>query len=262
MSRPRSPFSLFQLVFAATILLPACQLLAAEPFGYKDTPFLPGSKWRVHDRDRPQPPMVTPGRHASDPPSDAVVLFDGHNLNQWTGAKPDGIEDGAINVEKTGQLSTKRSFGDCQLHVEWATPKKPEDPMIWGNSGVIFHGKYELQIIESHDVRIYADGIAGAIYGQTPPLVNATRKPGQWQSYDIVFTAPRFEGQKVVHPACFTVFWNGVLVQYHKASLGTTRHRDVARYDSFEPTGPLVLQYHNSAVRYRNIWIRPLKLEE
>jgi hypothetical protein len=269
MCRSRSLIPLYRLVLAAVALPLAWQLLAAEPFGYKDTPFLPGSQWRVHDRDRPQPPMVTPGRHTGDPPSDAIVLFDGKNLDQWTsakpdgtGAKPDGIEDGAINIEKSGQLSTKRSFGDCQLHVEWVTPKKPEDPMNWGNSGVLFHGKYELQIIESHDVRIYADGIAGAIYGQTPPLVNAARKPGQWQSYDIVFTAPHFEGHKVVRPAYFTVFWNGVLVQYHKASLGTTRHRDVARYDNFESTGPLVLQFHHSAVRFRNIWIRPLKLEE
>ena len=134
------------------------------------------------------------------------MLFDGKNLDQWTGGKPEGVEDGAINIFKTGELATKKSFGDCQLHVEWATPEKPEDPMVWGNSGIIFHGKYELQIIESHDVQIYADGIAGAIYGQTPPLVNAARKPGQWQSYDIVFTAPTFDGKKVVRPAYFTVF--------------------------------------------------------
>lgn len=268
MSRSRPSFPFFHFVLAAAILLPASQLLAAKKYGYKDTPFLPGSQWRVHDRDRPQPPMVTPGRTDAAPPSDAIVLFDGHNLDQWTGVDParaelaGGIEEGAINMEKTRQIQTKQSFGDCQLHIEWATPPKPENPMNWGNSGVIFHGKYELQIIESHDLQIYADGIAGAIYGQTPPLVNAARKPGEWQSYDIVFTAPKFEGKKVLRPAYFTVFWNGVLVQYHKASLGTTRHRDVAKYDSFESTGPLVLQYHNSAVRFRNIWIRRLKLEE
>jgi hypothetical protein len=262
MSHRHSSIHLIRLVLAASILLPATFVLAAEPFGYKDTPFLPGSKWRVHDRDRPQPPTVTPGRTDAAPPSDAIVLFDGKNLDQWTGGKPEGIEDGAINIFKTGELATKKSFVDCQLHVEWATPEKPEDPMVWGNSGIIFHGKYELQIIESHDVQIYADGIAGAIYGQTPPLVNVARKPGQWQSYDIVFTAPKFDGQKVVRPAYFTAFWNGVLVQYHKASLGTTRHRDVARYDNFASTGPLVLQFHHSAVRFRNIWIRPLKLDE
>ena len=133
--------------------------------------------------------------------------------------------------------------------------------MIWGNSGVFFLGKYELQIIESHDSRIYADGIAGAVYGQTPPLVNASRKPGEWQTYDIVFTAPQFDGDKLVKPAYFTVFWNGVLVQDHTASLGPTRHREVAVYDSRETTGPILLQLHGSAVRFRNIWVRNLAHE-
>ena len=119
-----------------------------------------------------------------------------------------------------------------------------------------------MQIIESHDSRIYADGIAGAIYGQTPPLVNVARKPGEWQTYAIIFTAPRFDGHKLLRPAYFTAIWNGVLVQYHKASLGPMRHRQVAHYDSFETTGPLALQFHNSAVRFRNIWIRELKLDE
>jgi hypothetical protein len=245
--------------------------------GYTDTPFLPGSPWRVHDRNRPQPPLVAPGHEAGQPPADAIVLFDGRNLDQWVALKPrgsldgpydidehpKGIEDGAIDIQKTGELRTRRSFGDCQLHVEWATPAKADGgPMNWGNSGVLFHSRYELQIIESHDSLIYADGIAGAIYGQTPPLVNASRKPGQWQAYDVVFTAPRFEGKKVVRPAYFTVFWNGVLVQYHKASLGSTKHRAVAAYDYFESKGPLTLQYHLSAVRFRNIWIRPLKLDD
>ena len=138
-------------------------------------------------------------------------------------------------------------------------PKADGNNLIWGNSGVLFFGKYELQIIESHDSKIYADGIAGAIYGQTPPLVNASRKPGEWQTYDVVFTAPRFDGDKLAQPAYFTVFWNGILVQNHTASLGPMKHRAVATYDSHETTGPLALQYHKSAVRFRNIWIRPLK---
>ena len=254
------------LVLPAAILLLASNLFATDLPGYTDTPFLPGSKWRVHDRDRPQPPLVAPGREPGEPPADAIVLFDGHNLDQWTsgkaGTKPGSFADGAINILKTGELRTKRSFGDCQLHVEWATPAKDDGgPMNWGNSGILFFGKYELQIIESHDSRIYADGIAGAIYGQTPPLVNVSRKPGEWQTYDIVFTAPRFEGKRLIQPAYFTAFWNGVLVQYHTASLGPMKHRSVATYDSQESTGPLVLQYHNSAVRFRNIWIRPLKLD-
>ncbi len=190
--------------------------------------------------------MIEPGCGPAAPPSDAIVLFDGKDLSQWEGGNPRGIEDHAINILKTGQLQTKRSFGDCQLHVEWATPAKADGgAMIWGNSGILFFGKYELQIIESHDSLIYADGIAGAVYGQTPPLVNVSRKPGQWQTYDIIFTAPKFEGGKVVQPARFTAFWNGVLVQYHTASLGPTRHRAVATYDSQETTGPIVL--HSTA---------------
>ena len=264
------------VLLASVILLLAAHLFAADKPGYTDTPFLPGSKWRVHDRDRPQPPLVAPGREAGQPPADAIVLFDGRNLDQWIAAKPGksasgatggqgksaGIEDGAINILKTGELRTKQDFGDCQLHVEWATPAKADaGPMSWGNSGILFFGKYELQIIESHDSLIYADGIAGAIYGQTPPLVNVSRKPGEWQTYDIIWQAPRFEGKRMIEPACFTAFWNGVLVQYHKASLGPMKHRAVATYDSFETTGPLALQYHGSAVRFRNIWIRPLKLD-
>lgn len=207
--------------------------------------------------------MVAPGRECGSPPADAIVLFDGKDLSQWTGGNPKGIEDGTINILKTGQISTKKQFGDCQLHIEWATPAKADGgPMQWGNSGVLFFGKYELQIIESHDSKIYADGIAGALYGQTPPLVNPSRKPGEWQTYDVVFTAPRFEGDKVKQPAKFTAFWNGVLVQLHKASLGPMKHRSVATYDSRETTGPIVLQLHGSAVRFRNIWVRPLKLDD
>ncbi len=237
-----------------------------DGLGYTDTPRLPDSPWRVHDRERPQPPMVEPGTGVGErpvaAPSDAVVLFDGKDLSAWEGGDPRGIEAGCINIVKTGQIQTKKHFGDCQLHVEWATPAKPDgDAMLWGNSGVFMLGKYELQIIESHDSKIYADGIAGAVYGQTPPLVNASRKPGEWQSFDIVFTVPRFDGDKLVKPAYITAYWNGVLVQNHVASLGPTRHREVARYDSRETTGPIMLQQHGSAVRFRNVWARPLNPE-
>jgi hypothetical protein len=237
--------------------------VSEDALGYTDTPMLPNSSWRVHDRERPQPPIVEPGAEAGPQalPSDAVVLFNGKDLSQWEGGDPQGIEDGCINIVKTGQIQTKRPFGDCQLHVEWATPPKPENSMTWGNSGVFMLGKYELQILESHDSKIYADGIAAAVYGQTPPLVNASRKPGEWQTFDIVFTAPQFDGEKLLKPAYFTVYWNGVLVQNHTASLGSTRHRDVAVYDSRETTGPILLQNHGSAVRFRNIWVRPLKPE-
>ena len=251
---------------ASILLLFVERGVCDDGLGYTDTPRLPNSPWRVHDRQRPQPPMVEPGAEVGQqplaPPSDAVMLFDGKDLSQWEGGDPKGIEDGCINILKTGQIQTKRHFGDCQLHVEWATPKKAENNLMWGNSGVFMLGKYELQIIESHDSKIYADGIAGAIYGQTPPLVNASRKPGEWQSFDIVFTAPQFDGDKLLKPAYFTVYWNGVLVHNHTASLGPMRHREVATYDSRETTGPILLQQHGSAVRFRNIWVRDLKLEQ
>ncbi len=256
-------FAMSLLCASIVCLLSSPPGSAEEKFGYTDTPRLPNSPWRVHDRERPQPPRVTPGREPGNPPADAIVLFDGKDLSQWTGGNPRGIEDGVINIAKTGQIATKRSFGDCQLHIEWTAPAKDDGgPMNWGNSGVLFLGKYELQIIESHDHRIYADGIAAAIYGQTPPLVNVARKPGEWETYDVIFRPPQFDGERLVRPAYFTAFWNGVLVQYHKASLGPMKHRAVATYDSRETTGPIALQFHNSAVRFRNIWVRPLKLDE
>jgi hypothetical protein len=234
----------FALAGAAVVVL----LLAAGP-------------GRCNDK-LPQPPMVDPGRQPGAPPSDAIVLFDGKNLDQWTGGKPQGIEDGTFNIAKTGEVSTKRSFGDCQLHIEWQVPAKPDGgPMDWGNSGVFFLSNYELQIIESRQHQIYADGIAGAIYGQSPPLVNASLKPGEWESYDVVFTAPRFQGDKLLRPAYFTVFWNGVLVQNHQPS-APTPHAIKAVYTPHSMTAPITLQYHNSAVRFRNIWVRPLKAAE
>jgi hypothetical protein len=243
---------------------------AKEP-GYDDTPFLPHSPWRVHDRKRPQPPIVDPGTGTPSsrpgaPPSDAVVLFDGKDLSQWVGGGEKGIgEDGSLDIFKAGELRTKRSFGDCQLHVEFASPAKADGgPMVWGNSGVFFVDQFELQMIESHDSHIYADGNNGAIYGQVPPLVNASRSPGEWQAYDVVFTAPRWEGDTLVKPARFTVLHNGVLVQYHQAALGPTGHRISPKYDpkAKGTEGPIRLQKHGSAVRFRNIWIRPLTLVE
>jgi hypothetical protein len=159
-------------------------------------------------------------------------------------------------VKKNGEISTKQDFGDCQLHIEWQTPAQPDgDWGTWGNSGVFLLGKYEVQVIQTV---IYADGSAGAIYGQTPPLVNAARKAGEWQTYDIVFTAPKFDGKKLLQPAYITVVWNGVVVQNHTAALGPTVWRKLANYNDKTTRGPITLQYHGSNVRYRNIWIRPL----
>lgn len=251
------------ITWAFFLTLFAGAAAADDPLGYDDTPQLPNSPWRVHDRNRPQPPTVAPGNQPGDPPSDAVILFDGKDLSQWDGGNPAGVEDGCINILKTGALTSKPKFGDCQLHAEWATPAVADgNAFNWGNSGILFHGRYELQIIESHDSKLYADGIAGAIYGQSPPLVNASRKPGEWQTYDVVFRAPQFDGDKLVRPATMTAFWNGVLVQDHETVLGTSKHRLVAAYDTHESAGPILLQQHGSALRYRNIWVRPLKKEQ
>jgi hypothetical protein len=253
-------------VAGLAVLLSFCP--AAEPAakedlpGYDDTPFLPHSPWRVHDRRRPQPAMVEPGSQPGAPPSDAIVLFDGKDLAQWNGGDPAGIEEGTINILKAGELRTKQSFGDCQLHVEWMSPAKADgDRMTWGNSGVFLMDQYEVQIIESRDSHIYADGNAGAIYGQWPALVNASRKPGQWQTFDIAFIAPRFEGNTLKKPAYITVFQNGVLVQCHQEIFGATGHKISPAYAPGVSQGPVQLQEHGSAVRFRNIWIRPVKLE-
>jgi len=228
--------------------------------GYDNTPQLPDSPWRVHDCRRPQSPMVEPAGQPGGPPSDAVVLFDGRDLSHWEGAKPEGIVEGAIDISKSGEIRSKEHFGDCQLHVEWMTPEAPDgDADNWGNSGVFLMDQFEIQIIESHDCHIYADGNAGAIYGQSPPLVNASRKPGQWQTFDIVFTAPRVEDKEVLKPAYVTVFQNGVVVQCHRKILGTTVHLRLPSYESNNVDGPIRLQYHGSAVHFRNIWVRQLK---
>ena len=239
------------------------------PVGYDDTPFLPNSRWRVHDGERPQRRVVTPGTESSQakpgrPPSDAVVLFAGTDLSKWKGR--DGapqweVANGAVTVTRTGNIETIEHFGDCQLHIEWAAPAEVKgDSQGRGNSGVFLMGLYEIQVLDSYDNRTYADGHAAAIYGQYPPLVNASRKPGEWQSYDIVFVAPRFEGSRLVSPAFVTVVHNGVLVHHHQAVQGPTGHRQLANYDTpHPPKGPLMLQEHKDAVRYRNIWIRPLK---
>jgi len=241
------------------------------PIGYTDTPMLPGSQWHVHDPNRPQPRVVEPGTCSTQdrpgrPPSDAIVLFDGQDMSQWIGR--DGgparwkVENGTMEVVPgTGNIETKEHFGDCQLHIEWATPAEVKgDSQSRGNSGVFLMGKYEIQVLDSYNNRTYADGHAGAIYGQYPPLVNASRKPGEWQTFDIFFVAPRFEGDELVSPAYITVVHNGVLIHHHQAILGPTGHRILASYDEpHGPKGPLMLQDHRDPVRYRNIWIRPLR---
>ncbi len=236
----------------------------ADSIGYSDTSVIPGSKWRVHDGDRPQPRSVTPGGASGSPPSDAVVLFDGSDLTQWIGR--DGsdaawkVESGYMEVNGTGDISTRAHFGDCQLHLEWATPEEVVgDSQGRGNSGVFLLGLYEIQVLDSFDNRTYADGSASSIYGQYPPLVNASRGPGEWQSYDIVFEAPAWDGDRLVKGAYLTVIHNGIVVHHRQRAVGPTGHRDLANYDTpHAVTGPLQLQDHGNPVRFRNIWMRRL----
>ena len=244
-------------MFLAAIVIGA-QPAPEEHYGYTDTPLLPGSIWHVHDSRRPLPPVVAPGPFISSPaPSDAIVLFNGKDLSQWADVKNGAITNDSFSIQQTGQIHTKQEFGDCQLHIEWATPAKPDgDAMLWGNSGVFMLGLYEMQIIQTD---IYADGISGAVYGQFPPLVRAVRPPaGEWQSCEIFFTAPQFAEGRLAAPARVTVVLNGVLIQDHQALLGPTRHRQLATYDNQATRGPVMLQYHGSEVRFRNLWIRPL----
>jgi hypothetical protein len=242
--------------------------------GYNDTPQIPGQKWRVHDIDRPRPEKVTPGLPLLNeaPPSDAIVLFNGKDLSQWeqrarggvTQAPKWKVENGYIEiVPRTGRLVTKAKFGDCQLHVEWLIPKEATGTgQGRGNSGVELMTRYEIQVLESNQNLTYADGGAGAVYGVWPPLVNPARPQGEWNVYDIFFEAPRFEGAKVTKPAYITVLFNGVLVQDHRAYLGTTIWRRVGTYTAHPAEDSLSLQDHNQPVRFRNIWVRKLNLPD
>lgn len=235
--------------------------------GYNDTPQIPHQKWKVHDMDRPRPTKVQ--AKAGGIPSDAIVLFDGKNLDQWLTRGRAGqtsepkwkITNGTIEiVPKTGRLVTKQAFGDIQLHVEWMIPKDNDGQgQGAGNSGVEIMGRYEIQVLESEKNVTYADGQAASIYGQWPPLVNASRPSGEWNVYDIFFEAPKFEGDKLVKPAFVTVVHNGVLVQHRKEIIGRAIHRRVATYAPHAPEEPLSLQDHGRPVFYRNIWVRRLK---
>lgn len=232
--------------------------------GYDDTPKLPGQEWRVHDSKRPYPVVVTPGKKLGDAPSDATVLFDGTNLDLWI--TPNGevptwkLADGSMMVAGNAELQTKSSFGDCQLHVEWASPAdRSGDSQSMGNSGVFLMGLYEIQVLDTWNNTSYADGTAGALYGQFPPDVNVSRPSGEWQSYDILFTAPKFsESGDLESPAKVTLLHNGVAVHHNRELLGPTVHRTLPPEGAHAEKLPLKLQNHGDPVRYRNIWIRPL----
>jgi hypothetical protein len=226
-------------------------------------------EWPIHDETRPQPKVVDPGAapdRPAAPPADAVVLFDGKDLSRWRTAS-DGspakwkLVDGAMEVVKgAGDIQTADPFGDAQIHVEWMTPAPGVgEGQQRGNSGVFPMGRYEVQVLDSYQNKTYPDGQAAAIYGQYPPLVNASRPPGQWQTYDIVFRGPRFGTDgKLLRPARVTVLHNGVLVQDNRELTGPSAHKARPPYAAHPPRLPLKLQDHGDPVRYRNVWIREL----
>jgi hypothetical protein len=239
------------------------------PTGYTDTPVLPGQTWKVHDIDRPRPRLVTPGARPGDPPSDAIVLFNGKDLSQWVGRRKPSRETGEPGWKiqngymyaptGAGDILTKEKFSDVQLHIEWAAPAEIEGTSQWrGNSGVLLMNRYEIQVLDSWENPTYADGQAGAIYGQWPPFVNASREPGEWQSFDIVFEAPKFEENKLTKPAYVTVFHNGIVLHHRQAISGPMAHRIFRPYEPHAPEEPLALQDHDTLTRFRNIWIRRL----
>lgn len=241
---PLSELRPLALAFAslAAVSLSALSLSAQE--------YLSGIRWE-------QPPIVTPGKTDADPPSDATILFDGQDLSKWRGGDRWKVEDGVAIVGK-GQITTLDEFGDCQLHIEWSAPEPPTGRgQGRGNSGVFMMGRYEIQVLDSYDNETYFDGQAGAIYKQTPPAANAMRPPGEWNSYDIFWTAPRFEDDGTLRsPAYVTVVHNGVLILNHFELEGDTPFNRPPRYVAHPPVGPISLQDHGDPVRFRNIWVR------
>ena len=252
----------------ASIAFPGIGLLAAAWLAQAETHVDPN--YPIHDRTRPQPAVVDPGTASTQatpgrPPSDAIVLFDGRDLSHWRhqdGSAPKWkIGSGYFEVVPgSGYLYTRDAYGDCQLHVEFAEPDPPKgEDQNRGNSGVFLHGLYEVQVLDSYQSPTYPDGQAAALYGQFPPLVNASRAPGVWQSYDIVFHGPRFDAAgHLTRPARMSVLHNGVLVQDDVELTGPTAHHQRPPYSAQPDKLPLALQDHADPVRYRNVWIREL----
>lgn len=213
----------------------------------------------------PVPVVVSPGASPQSPPSDAIVLFDGKDLYGWTNKKMEPaqwtVSDGMMTVAKgKGDIQTKQGFGSCQLHVEWRTPAEVSGSgQNRGNSGIFLMGRYEVQVLDNYNNRTYSNGQAGSIYKQHIPLVNACKPPGEWQTYDIIFTAPKFgEDGSLVAAARVTVIQNGVLVQHNVELKGETVYIGQPKYTKHGEKEPLILQDHNCLVSYRNIWVREL----
>lgn len=213
--------------------------------------YMPGIEW-------PEPPVVVPGENGN-PPSDAIVLFDGTDLSAWEPSDTWKVEDGVL-TEGKGDIRTKQNFGDIQLHIEWSSPNPPRGKdQDRGNSGVFFQDRYELQVLDSYENRTYFEGQAGSIYKQTPPMVNAMRPPGEWNTYDVIWTAPKFNDDGTLKtPAYITALHNGVLILNHFEVLGPTPWTDVPKYEA-HGAAPIHLQDHGHPVRFRNIWVRELK---
>ncbi len=239
--------------------------MSSDSLGYQDTPILEDSGFHVHDGLRPQPPIVNPGE-GSSAPSDATTLFDGSNLDGWVHS--DGqpakwkVENGYFEVvPDTGDIYTTESFGSIQLHLEFAAPKEVKgESQGRGNSGVFLMSNYEIQVLDNYDNPTYPDGTVGGIYGQYPPLANAIGKPGEWNSYDIVWEAPKFDGDSVSRPSFVTVLLNNIVLHNRKKLLGSTGHKTLAEYQKHRDAEPLQLQDHGDLVRFRNIWIRPIQI--
>ncbi len=263
------------LIVVLSVGIVACGIVIAQVQrpGYTNTPVLPDQKWMVHDANRPYPHAVEPGSVVGAPPSDAIVLFDGKDLSHWmqtdnkrlTGNPVDPkwtVKDGYFEVAGgTGNLYSRDKFGDCQLHIEWQQDSRNDGAgQDRGNSGIYLMGLYEVQILDSYKSATYADGQAGALYGQWPPLVNPIRKPGEWQAYDIVFEAPKWDRDKLISPAYMTVLFNGIVVHNRQKLNGPSAHANILPYKSTATEERLIIQDHNPKfpIRFRNIWIRKL----
>jgi hypothetical protein len=234
-----------------------------------------GQKWMVHDMNRPVAPVVTPGEAScygkvGSAPSDAIVLFDSNDASKWEGVKnpkaafPWTVGEGYLEtVKDAGYIRSKQKFGSCQLHIEFATPEKVMGSSQGrGNSGIFLMDMYEVQVLDSYNNRTYADGQCGALYGRNVPLVNACRKPGEWQAYDVIFPRPTFKNGKVDRKVRFTVFQNGVLIHDNVELQGGTNwigQHALTDYVPHEDKRPLSLQDHGNPVKFRNIWVRELK---
>lgn len=270
-----SPRPAFPIAVLATTVLG--NLLSAAPAwngpAFYGEPPDQTHPWAIHDRNRPQPTRVEPATPSTQdkpgkPPSDAVVLFDGtaESLTKWESDAAEGgptkwiVKDGAMEcVPRSGYVRTKEQFGDCQLHVEWAAPVAVQgDSQGRGNSGIFLMGLAEVQVLDAYNNPTYSDGTANSLYSINPPLANVILPPGQFQSVDIIFRRPLYQGDKVIDPGYVTVFCNGVLVQDRTPIEGPTGHLRRTTARAFPAKGPLKLQDHGNPVRFRNIWYRPL----